>query len=91
MSLLSFLFFLLIASVTGAIGAKLAGRKKMGCISSIALGFIGALIGNFIAQKLDLPLFLGIRIGSYSFPIIWAVLGSAIFVAFLNLFSRPRK
>jgi uncharacterized membrane protein YeaQ/YmgE (transglycosylase-associated protein family) len=91
MNILSILFMLLIAAVTGAIGANLAGRKKLGCITSIVLGFIGALIGTLIAQTLDLPLFIYIRFGSHHFPVIWAVIGAALFVAFLNLFTRPAK
>jgi len=90
MPLISFLFMLLIASIAGAIGAGLAGRRRTGCLASIALGFIGAIIGSYIAQKLALPLFFWLRCGSYKFPVIWAVFGAAIFVAFLNLFSGPR-
>lgn len=91
MSFISFLFLLLIASITGVIGANLAGRKKLGCLSSIVLGFIGAMIGTFIANKLELPLFPEIKFGTHSFPIIWAVIGSALFVALLNLFSRSGR
>lgn len=91
MNILSILFMLLIAAITGAIGANLAGRKNLGCITSVVLGFIGALIGTLIAQSLDLPRFISIRFGSHHFPVIWAVIGSALFVAFLNLFSRKGK
>ena len=91
MNFISFLVLLLIAFIAGVIGAKLAGRKQVGCLTSIVLGFIGALIGTFIAEKLELPLFLSIKFGSHTFPIIWAVLGAALFVAFLNLISRPGK
>lgn len=92
MPLISFLFMLIIASLAGAIGAALAGRHRTGCLPSIALGFIGAIIGSYIAQKLDLPLFFWLRFGSYKFPVIWAVFGSALLVAFLNLFTpRPRS
>ncbi|MFC2168955.1 GlsB/YeaQ/YmgE family stress response membrane protein [Acidobacteriota bacterium] len=91
MSLLSFLLLLLIASITGAIGANIAGRKGLGCLSSIILGFIGALIGTFIATELNLPLFPWIKLGAYPFPIVWAVIGSALFVAVLNLFSSSGK
>ncbi len=90
MPFMSFVLMLIIASLTGAVGASLAGRQRTGCLPSIALGFIGAIIGAFIAQRLDVPLFLWLRFGSYKFPIIWAVFGSALFVAFLNLFSAPR-
>jgi len=91
MSILSILLLLFIASLAGAIGARIAGRKGMGCLASIALGFIGALIGTYIARMLDLPFFFWIKFGSQPFPIVWAVIGAALFVAFLNLFSRPSK
>jgi uncharacterized membrane protein YeaQ/YmgE (transglycosylase-associated protein family) len=91
MNIFSFLFLLLIAAITGSIGAGIAGRRRLGCLTSIVLGFIGALIGTFIAQKLNLPLFPWIKIGSHPFPIIWAVLGAALFVAFLNLLSSSKK
>jgi len=91
MNLFSLLFMLLIASITGAIGANLAGRRGLGCLGSIVLGFIGALLGTFIAEKLNLPLLFTIRFGSYLFPVIWAIVGASLFVALLNLFSRPGK
>lgn len=91
MSILSFLFLVLIAFITGSVGGSLGGRKKLGCLSSIVLGFIGALIGTFIARQLNLPLFPWIGFGSQPFPIIWAVIGAALFVAFLNLISPHQK
>jgi uncharacterized membrane protein YeaQ/YmgE (transglycosylase-associated protein family) len=91
MSFFAFVFMLIIASITGAIGARIAGRKNLGCLASIVLGFIGALIGTFIAREFNLPLFPWIKFGNQPFPVVWAVLGSAMFVAFLNLFSKPRR
>ncbi len=91
MNIFSFLILLLIAFITGTIGANLAGRRKPGCLASIVLGFIGALIGTFIARQLDLPFLFSIRFGSHTFPIVWAILGSALFVAFLTLISRGGK
>ena len=88
MSVLSFLLMVLIASITGAVGASLAGRSKTGCLSSIALGFVGAIIGTYIAQELHLPRFWTLTFGGHPFPIIWAVIGSSLFVAVLNLFSK---
>jgi uncharacterized membrane protein YeaQ/YmgE (transglycosylase-associated protein family) len=89
MNLFSFLILLLIASIAGGIGASIGGRKKTGCLASIVLGFIGSLIGTYIARQLDLPLIFSANIGGHPFPFIWAVAGAALFVAFLNLISRP--
>jgi uncharacterized membrane protein YeaQ/YmgE (transglycosylase-associated protein family) len=91
MSLFGLLFLLLIASISGALGARIAGRRGMGCLTSIVLGFIGALIGTFIARRLDLPLFPWIRFGDNPFPVLWAILGAALFVALLNLISRSGR
>jgi uncharacterized membrane protein YeaQ/YmgE (transglycosylase-associated protein family) len=54
---------------------------------SIALGFIGALMGLWLAWALSLPELLPIA----GFPVIWSIVGSAIFVAILGLFSRSRR
>ena len=91
MSLFGLLFLLLIASISGALGARIAGRRGMGCLTSIVLGFIGALIGTFIARQLELPIFPWIRFGDNPFPVLWAILGAALFVALLNLISRSGK
>jgi uncharacterized membrane protein YeaQ/YmgE (transglycosylase-associated protein family) len=88
MSVFSFLIMLLIAAISGSVGAGLAGRSHTGCLPSIALGFIGAIIGTYIAQELHLPYFWTLNFGGHPFPIIWAVIGSALFVAVLNLFAK---
>jgi uncharacterized membrane protein YeaQ/YmgE (transglycosylase-associated protein family) len=79
----SFLLLLVIASIAGGLGATLAGRKGLGCLPSLALGFIGGLVGRWIARELELPLLWTID----DFPVIWAVIGAALFVAVLNLIS----
>ncbi|MDF1594961.1 MAG: GlsB/YeaQ/YmgE family stress response membrane protein [Acidimicrobiia bacterium] len=77
------LVLLIIASLAGSVGASLAGRKGLGCLPSLALGFVGALLGRWLAQQLDLPLLWTIR----DFPVIWSVIGAALFVAVLGLIS----
>ena len=88
--LLQFLILLLIAGVCGAIGQAIGGYSHGGCLVSIALGFIGALLGSWIAGRLGLPELLAIPAGGMNFPIIWSIIGAAIFVAVINLISRRR-
>jgi uncharacterized membrane protein YeaQ/YmgE (transglycosylase-associated protein family) len=57
---------------------------------SIALGFIGALLGTWIAGRLGLPELLSIPVGGMHFPIVWSIIGAALFVAVINLISRSR-
>ncbi|HXG61523.1 MAG TPA: hypothetical protein VNO22_09120 [Planctomycetota bacterium] len=91
MNLLEFLLLLLVAGVAGALGQVLAGYSRGGCLVSIALGFIGALLGSWMAGLLGLPAVLVVRIGNEPFPILWSILGAALFVAVLGFFARSRR
>ena len=87
---IQFLVLLLIAGVCGALGQAIGGYTHGGCLVSIALGFIGALLGSWIAGQLHLPELLVVPVGGTHFPVIWSIIGAALFVALINLISRRR-
>ncbi len=91
MTLIDLLLLLLIAGVCGSIGQAIGGFTRGGCLVSIALGFVGALIGMWIARQAGMPELLPVRIGGQTFPVIWAIIGSALFVAVIGLISRSRR
>lgn len=91
MSLLEFLILLLVAGVAGSLGQTIAGYSRGGCLVSIALGFIGALVGTLISRTLDLPELLPLAIDGRTFPIVWSIIGSAVFVAVVSFLSRSGK
>ncbi len=90
MTVLEFLLLLLIAGICGAIGQAIAGFSRGGILVSIAVGFIGALLGSWMSSKLGLPELLNVTIGGNSFPIIWSIIGSVIFVMVVGLLTRKR-
>jgi uncharacterized membrane protein YeaQ/YmgE (transglycosylase-associated protein family) len=90
MTLTHFLILLLVAGVCGSIGRAIAGYSHGGCLVSIALGFIGAIIGVWLAGALHLPLLFEMNFGGERFPIIWSIIGAALFVAVISLFTRRR-
>jgi len=91
MSVVEFLLLLLIAGICGSVAQALVGYSRGGCLVSIALGFIGALFGSWLARQIGLPEILNIQLGDRSFPIIWSIIGAALFAAVLALISpRPR-
>ena len=90
MTLLGLLLLLMVAGFCGSIGRAIAGYSHTGCLGSVALGFIGALLGTWIARGLHLPMGIEWRIGGEAFPVLWSIAGSALFVAVLSLFSRRR-
>ncbi len=90
MTLLEFLALLVVAGVCGAIGQAVAGSSRGGCLVAIALGFIGALLGRWLSMSLALPDLLVIDVGGKNFPVVWSIIGAAVFVAILSLFTRSR-
>ena len=90
MTLLELLLLLLIAGVCGALGQSLVGYSHTGCLGSIVLGFVGALIGSWLARLVGLGGVLAVQVGGNSFPIIWSIIGASLFVAVLSLISRSR-
>ena len=88
MTVVSLLLLLLVAGVCGSIGQAIAGYSRGGCLVSIALGFIGALLGMWLAGVLRLPEVFALKIGGQSFPIVWSIVGAALFMAVLGLFRR---
>lgn len=88
MSLIDFLIVLLIAGICGSIAQSLVGYSRGGCLVSIVLGLIGAMLGTWIARKMGLSELLPIEVGGQSFPILWSIIGAALFVGALSLFSR---
>jgi uncharacterized membrane protein YeaQ/YmgE (transglycosylase-associated protein family) len=89
-SLGGLIILLLIAAVCGAIGRAIAGGTHGGCLVSIALGFIGALLGGWIAHVAKLPELLSINVSGHAFPILWSIIGAALFVAIVHLIGGRR-
>jgi uncharacterized membrane protein YeaQ/YmgE (transglycosylase-associated protein family) len=90
MTLVSILLLLLIAAIAGSIGQALAGYTMGGCLLSIVVGFIGAVLGLWLARELGLPEPFPIRVGGETFPLLWSIIGSALFAAVIGLLTRRR-
>ena len=68
MTLLELLVLLLIAGICGSLAQALVGYSHGGCLVSIVLGLIGALIGTWLARLAGLPEILSVQIGNQPFP-----------------------
>ncbi|MDZ7757048.1 GlsB/YeaQ/YmgE family stress response membrane protein [Rhodohalobacter sp.] len=90
MTFLEFLLLLLIAGVCGSIGQAIAGYSRGGCVVSIVLGFIGALLGTWLSGQLGLPELFNVNIGGNTFPIIWSIIGSVIFVVIVGFLTKKK-
>ena len=91
LTLPALLVLIVIAAICGSIGRALGGGAPGGLIVSTAIGFIGALFGPWIARQFHLAEPFVLRVGGYAFPIMWSIIGAALFVALLHLLTGRRR
>jgi uncharacterized membrane protein YeaQ/YmgE (transglycosylase-associated protein family) len=90
MTWVDIVILLLVAGLCGALGQAISGFSRGGCLVSIALGFIGAITGTWLARSLKLPELFVLDIGGTRFPIVWSIIGATLFVAIIGLITRRR-
>ncbi|MBE0572703.1 MAG: GlsB/YeaQ/YmgE family stress response membrane protein [Ignavibacteriaceae bacterium] len=89
--MIDILISLIIAGIAGSIGRSLSGFSRGGCIISIVVGFIGAIIGTWLARELQLPDPFVIVIRGTSYNILWTIIGAVIFTAVLSLITPGKN
>jgi uncharacterized membrane protein YeaQ/YmgE (transglycosylase-associated protein family) len=80
--------WLVIGLIAGALAGTFVRGRGFGCLGDIVVGLIGAVIGGFIADALNL--------GTFHFcgSLLIAFVGACILVAIIQLFTgayRPRR
>ncbi len=91
MTILELLLLLLIAGICGSVGQAIAGFTRGGCLVSVALGFIGALIGTWMARTLGVPELFAVQVGGQAFPVVWSIIGATVFVLLVGLIAGGRQ
>ena len=88
MSLVGLLLLILVGAICGVIAEMLVGFSPGGFFASVAIGFLGALIGTWLAGQIGLPSLLAVTIDGYTIEIIWAIIRAVILLLILSLFRR---
>src|SRR3954447_8749880 len=89
-SITGLIVLLIIAGICGGIGRAIGGGTPGGFFVSIAVGFVGALLGTWIAKAMHLPDLMVVTVDRHPFPIVWSIIGAALFVALVHLMSGRR-
>ena len=81
----SFVAWVIVGLIAGAIAGRLVAGRGFGCLADIAVGVIGAFVGGFVVSFF-------IHGGAYGFigTTLVAILGATIFLALLRLLSGGR-
>lgn len=85
MTLVGFLLLILIGGLVGALAQMIVGYSAGGLIASVVVGFLGALLGTWVAREVGLPSVLAVNIDGYTIHVLWAVLGAIILLLPLAL------
>ena len=88
MGLWDLLILLVVAGVCGAVGQAIAGFSRGGCLTSVAIGFIGALLGTWLQRLTGAPELFLLEVGDTRLPIVWSVIGAVLFVVLVGLLTR---
>ena len=90
MTWMELLILLAIAGACGFLAQLITGFTRGGCLVSVALGFVGALVGPSIARFLGLPAVFAVQVGEQSFPLFWAFIGALVLVLLLGVLTGKR-
>jgi uncharacterized membrane protein YeaQ/YmgE (transglycosylase-associated protein family) len=90
MSIWEWLIYLLVAAVCGGIGAAIIGIRNMGCLTLIAVGLIGAMLGTWLSRQAGIGEMFAVSIGDHKIPILWTIIGSMLLTGIASLFWRRR-
>jgi uncharacterized membrane protein YeaQ/YmgE (transglycosylase-associated protein family) len=91
MSIVGLLVLIVIGAICGAIAEMLVGYSPGGFLASVALGFLGALLGSWLAPRIGLPEIFAITVEGFTIPILWAILGAVLLLLVLSLVRRPYR
>ncbi len=85
MGILNFLLMILIAGVIGYAASALMGARRMHILAVVGLGFVGTLVGPWLANFLHLREPMPILVGGTPFSLVWSIVGAALVVAIVSM------
>ncbi len=87
MTLIEFIVFVVVAGLCAAVAGSVLGVRAGGILAAIAVGFIGAFVGTWLARQLALPELIVIQ----GIPVVWTIVGSVVVLALVALLRRGTK
>ena len=82
---MDWLYFLIVGALAGWIGSLLFKGSGSGLFMNIVLGILGAIVGGWIFDKLD------IQIGGFKGAVITAAIGAFVVLWIFRFFGGGRR
>lgn len=81
----------LIAVVCGSLAQLTSGYSRGGWIVNLGVGFAGALTGLVLSRFLHAPEIYNFEYRGVDFPIIYSLVGAALFLAAIGFLVKPSR
>lgn len=85
------LLTLAVAVICGILGLVTSKHYRGAFFVNTGVAFLGALAGFAVSRSFTVPDVYILEIGIHRYPIVWAVIGSVLFVAGLGFFIKPTR
>jgi uncharacterized membrane protein YeaQ/YmgE (transglycosylase-associated protein family) len=85
------LLIAIVAFVCGTIAQLTSGYSLGGWIVNLGVGFLGALTGVAASRLLNAPIIYNVKYRMIDFPIIYSLIGAALFLAATGFLVKPHR
>ena len=89
MKLLEIALILAVAIPIGLLGHFTGTYSRKGWLLYIGLAFAGGFMGTWVTRIFPVPTVYELEIQGVEFPILWALIGSALVIAALGFIIKP--
>jgi uncharacterized membrane protein YeaQ/YmgE (transglycosylase-associated protein family) len=78
--------WVIVGAIAGWLGGQIMRGRGFGCIGNIVIGLVGAVIGGFVFQKLQIELAFGVLN-----EVVTALVGAVILLGIANILLPQRR
>jgi len=90
-SLVGLLVLLVIGAICGVIAERLVGISFGGFFAAAVIGFLGAVIGSWLAHAVHAPSLLTITVEGHPMEVVWSIVGAVLLLLLIGLVRRGSR
>ena len=91
MNLIDVLLMAIVGIICGSVAQLTSSYSRGGWIANLGFGFLGAMAGVVASRLFNAPEIYDLKMRAVNFPIMYAIIGSVLFVAVIGFFVKPSR